>query len=107
MHLLTLKQELSYSTIVGHGELLLFSVVLSASSIGDLVIESRYTNVRMINAGVSLMILALCSFWFADINARITNNDLNVIAISWGSTFLFACAVIVSGCTLCVKGVNS
>lgn len=58
-------------SLLGRGELLLLTVGLSATALGDLVSTGRlWEKAKLLAAGVSAANIALCSFYFALLSGR-------------------------------------
>jgi len=101
--LMTRGQPMSYSAMVGNGELLLVSVAISAGAMGELIAAERqpFTGTWQLLIGLSVVIVLLASAWFADIASAIRAGEyVSRHSIALGSTVVFACATLVGACCI-------
>ena len=95
--------------LFSHGELLLVSAAISASSLGHLFGAKNPSNVllNILAGGAGVGVLMVASFWFADVSAACHSNPTESIdskAICVGSIIVFVCAVAASSsCVLLGK----
>jgi len=99
LRLFTHGGSLTFGQLVGRGELLLVTAGISAKAIGELIGSSTSMKIpKIIAGGVSLVILALASLYFADVAATYANNQtLDLSVISRMSLILFLTAVVSGG----------
>ena len=95
---------ISLVRLFSHGELLIVSAAISASSLGHLFCATKPSSIpNMVAGGACVVVLLIASFLFADISAAWHSNpavSLNSKAICIGSIIVFGCAVVAS--TSCV-----
>jgi hypothetical protein len=105
----TQKNSISFADLVGHGELLLLSVMIAASSAGELfaTYSREFRTTRLILIAMSFLIMCLSSLWYADVwNATRNNIPLNDSAVVGGSLTIYLCSVITGGCCIAISAVK-
>ncbi|WP_346533798.1 hypothetical protein [Micromonospora sp. DPT] len=106
---ITRSAEISYDRLVGRGELLLIAAGVAAAGIGELFgrEETRLRTSRLVLVGVSILLILLTSYWFADIAAATQAKqpvDQHVVAEI--STYLFVITLGVTACSLVVSEIK-
>lgn len=92
LHVVTRGGAPTFDVLLGQGQLLLVVAAISGSALGNLFGSGKnWLGGKMVAGGGSLCILALSSYYFADITAASSNLNFHFIAIS--SLAFFACAV--------------
>ncbi|MFT4924269.1 MAG: hypothetical protein ACI8WB_000347 [Phenylobacterium sp.] len=93
----TVGEHFQLRDLIGKGELLLISCGISATGMGELLVEgTKYVRIGMVMGACSVILVGGCSYWFASVGSSVQLNIENITIGSLG-LFLFSVA-ITAGC---------
>lgn len=87
-----------FSSLFGHGDLLIIATIISAGGIGDLfgtAVDKRHRTSKLIVLGCSIVSVAVTCMWFGDISSLLfTAHPADPTTVAVGSLILFVFAII-------------
>ena len=90
-----------------HGELLLVSVALAGSGLGDLLISGvlKHLKKKLAVGFMAVLIIFSATWIFADISAgwQLNQAQMDSDGISFTSWVIFGCAVLTGGCCIALS----
>jgi hypothetical protein len=100
----TRSENTSLGTLVQNGELLLVTGALAATALGEILQADDPRTSRSIVGGSALFILALASYYFADISiGRRLDEQLDVVVIQNISLVLYSFSVLVGASAIAIR----
>ncbi len=92
------NQPFTWEAVLGHGELLIVSVGITAAASSRLLIDGIHPTVRVLLLGAGFIIVAIASLWFAQVETLVRNKAaINTDLVVVGSLVVFVSALVTGG----------
>lgn len=109
IHSATIGANASLDIILGRGELIMVSCLLSATALGELVSGGKsYFRWRLFSGGGCLCILLIASFWFATISTQLSQGEPynRELVATWSIPLFFITIAAASGAIILAEMSN-
>ncbi len=106
---LTRQQSLLMADLIGKGELLLVTVVITAAAAGEGIGAEtrRFRSTRILCVSLSILIVLVATYWFADIASAVAAGVvINVIAVTNGSIVVFLSGAVTAAACIVLSEVQ-
>lgn len=91
-------KSFAFSSLFGHGDLLIIATIISAGGIGDLfgtAVDKRHRTPKLVVLGCSIVSIAVTCIWFGDISSLLfTAHPADPKTVAVGSLILFVFAIL-------------
>lgn len=94
---LAMRSASGFEQALGRGDLFLVAASIAAGGVGELVARGTHQrkSFKLIAGGTSLLILVICSVWFANISSLIASGEaVDLGPVASGSIAMFVCSVV-------------